>query len=506
MVNRLFTIIAVACTVLLASCTANDLSDADSSSVNADGTRSLSEMKPEEFRVSASDIHYYVLSKAAGHCPNIIDDKPSDPLDCYDPDLVTVIPYPDNENPSVFIVNYPDYWEAVSTDKRTVPVLATGKGSFSMEDTNANLVGCIRDLASEVAFLHTYSGEIENAEVRYESWEEMIQFGKYIEDIINNYPGMYPFRFKTNSSSICQTRSDAAPDTSYHPVPGHYVFSHNYITQFVDTFIGHLTTTQWGEGAPYNQYCPKDPDIVGNHAKAGSEAVAGAQIAYYMHYANDACPEVYSTGYCDTYVGPSLDWTAIDQFDKSASNWSLFQTSDAQRMAAVLIANIGTRMQMDYGVNYSSGTLDALQAALLNEYDLESTQMAYDSFASPYASIKAMLNCGIPAIVHSGAGEDGTLPYTYIIDGCKSVIMQTVQYYDYCADDPTSYFNGCSYHFISSTDHRDYFLMNWGDYGINNEVLVVDSEDWCVHTGNHSNRQALISFVPSEGEEGGGTR
>ena len=186
----------------------------------------------------------------------------------------------------------------------------------------------------------------------------------------------------------------------------------------------------------------------------------------------------------------------MEQYDKSASNWANFQTSDSTRMAAILLANIGSSMQMTYGVNYSHGDFYALQSVLLSEYDLESYCVSFaDATVNPYEEIRMMLDEGIPSIVHSN-GDNTTNPYTFIVDGYKSGTHYTPAYYTFIPDDQVNNSQYFSLHtdiFIMESPIT-YFCMNWGDNGGWSNVWLVDSGDWHVGNLNYDDREALLSF------------
>lgn len=455
-------------------------------------------MEPKEFSVSKEELVYFLEWKSSGRS---VDWMRNDGI--RKPEFISeyteIVAWPDDNNPSIYILNYPDdSWEIISTDKRTEPVLATGTGKFSMDMENTNLVGWIKDLAAEIDYLHSYSGEIKSGEERYQQWTEIIRSGKDLRNGSQPSHNVIITRSETakNFGDFTATRSGSIPDTSYHPVPGYY-HKIEVMEDFVPSRItNHLTTTQWGENAPYNQYCPINSDIPSLRAPAGSEAVAGGQMVYYLHYYGDMCPEVYNSAYCTAYISNNMDWDAMGQSNKSEANWASFRTADSTRMAAVLMANIGQTMRMEYGASYSSGDLGSLKSALETEYGLESFALPFSGgSANPYGEIYEMLLQGKPSIVHSGTGSDNTRPYTFIVDGFKTgvrPIMMIYRFTPYDMENDVDYIFYTTPYYVHT--NVTYFCMNWGKGGVNNEVWVVDSEDWHIASGDHSNREALISF------------
>ncbi|MBR6269493.1 MAG: C10 family peptidase [Bacteroidales bacterium] len=450
-----------------------------------------------DFLVTQIDANLYVVFKATGKGTNIAKFTKQGYTQAdrvaFDPSKTEIKTYPEEGIPSFYILNYPTgKWEILSADKRTTPVIAAGYGRFVMDEVSPNLAGWIKSVAKEISELQKYPYLVKNCEARLAEWNTILSFSKRFSAHDGNGAEVYRLIHPGYG-----TRSGAQPDTSSHPVPGHYELVIGEQYDLYPNVVSHLTSTKWGENAPFNQYCPKNRDIPGDRAPAGSETVAGGQIVYYMHYASDACPAVYGSAFCSAYIDDNpMDWTNMEQYDKSASNWADFQTSDSTRMAAILLANIGSSMQMTYGVNYSHGDFDALQSVLLSEYDLESYCVSFaDATVNPYEEIRMMLDEGIPSIVHSN-GDNTTNPYTFIVDGYKSGTHYTPAYYTFIPDDQVNNSQYFSLHtdiFIMESPVT-YFCMNWGDNGGWSNVWLVDSGDWHVGNLNYDDREALLSF------------
>ncbi|MBQ7576520.1 MAG: C10 family peptidase [Bacteroidales bacterium] len=449
-----------------------------------------------DFFVSKTEALLYAVYKATGKSVDLTKsmNKGYAPADgvVFDPSKTEIKSYPDEGVPALYILNYPTgKWEIISADKRTTPVIAAGNGRFDMDKVSPNLAGWIKSLAKEISELQNYPYQVNNGEARLAEWNSILGFS---EQFTSSGDGTAAYRVIHPGYG---TRSGSQPDTSSHPVPGHYQLVIGQQYDVCPTVVNHLTSTKWGENAPYNQYCPKDRAIPGNRAPAGSEAVAGGQMVYYMHYSSDACPAVYGSAFCSAYIDDEpMDWTNMEQYDKSAANWAYFQTSDSTRMAAILLANIGSSMQMTYGVNYSYGNFDALQSVLFSEYDLESYCVSFaDAAVNPYEEIRLMLDEGIPSIVHSN-GDNSTNPYTFIVDGYKSGTHYTQAYYTFIPDDQVGNSQYLSLHtdiFIMESPIT-YFCMNWGDNGGWSNVWLVDSGDWHVGNLSYDDREALLSF------------
>ena len=503
--------IALICSLAAVSCTKDDLpaNDQEEARPYVLDTRSFSELSAKDVRVTMEEAELYSYWKALG--PDFVC-LPNNDIDwdhwvSCDQKEIEIKAYPDKDNPDIFIYNYPNNtWEILSADKRTVITLAKGEGKFSMDDENDARVAWVKDMAQEIHILHTYEGEIKNAEERYAMWQEILFWGDEIKKE-TELTGTYPCRWIKEEIPDLSMATRAAVDTSYHPVPGHY---HAIPVQQDPITIeqkSHFISTAWKQTTPFNQYCPVSRGNYVN-AKAGSDAVAGAQVVHYMHYNFNTCPEVYKVGYCQAYIEDDpMDWTAMDQFDKSADNWSLFQTSDSTRMASVMIANIGRRMQLNYGLNYTGGNFDDLQYALGSEYGLNSYLVPFDGDVDPYEEIERMAYSRIPSIVHTSYDQNNTQPNTFIIDGYKKEMIQHMVYYVFIPDVfiPDDVFATPVY--FTHNTYITSFCMNWGDgYVHSDSEWFVNSSDWHISSLDSSNREAFLDFrqdgsVPGEDVE-----
>ena len=483
-----FSLLALSLLLSFVSCSFDPASKRGNSDFS---TRSIA---PEEYIVSADDARMYATFKSTGKGPDFTEDWK--PLSMFKMREVSVTAYPDNNNPLIYIINYPNNrWEVLSGDKRTVPVLAAGRGQFDMKGFNTNEIGWIKTMAENVKALRTYSEPVKDQEIHLESWCTMIEYGKYVDRTRQDNPVAF-----TDFQPKSQVLTRSTPDTTYHPVPGKYVLMMVSVDFIPAEVVNHLTGTKWGESYPYNQYCPINPQIPTQRAPAGSEAVAGGQLVHYMHsfVKGSLCPEIYGSAFCTAHIGDNpMDWTSMEQFDKSSSNWAGFQTSDSTRLAAVLLANIGSQMQMDYGVNYSSGDFSALQGVLYNEYGLESYELPFvNGPVNANTWIKESLEGGVPVIVHSGAGAENTLPYSFLIDGFRAGTNKEYACYKFQPYDPTDYEHiFFTEVFLKSSYPITYYCMNWGRNGTGSNDWCVNVDDWwCASTYDHSNRQSFLSF------------
>lgn len=105
----------------------------------------------------------------------------------------TCTPYPSESDPLLYIINYSsDRWQLISSDRRTAPVLAFGKGKLDMQDCNPNFAAWVNVMASEIKALSSCPDEIPHSAWNEEFWNSISNSG---EARINNSlfgTGIYP--------------------------------------------------------------------------------------------------------------------------------------------------------------------------------------------------------------------------------------------------------------------------------------------------------------------------
>lgn len=442
--RRIFIFLSLLCVVSCAHIEAGKDSASDSMELHERRTRSMD--GSSQYSLSTKDIEAYLHFKQLQNA-----DNPAF-------EVKSVIPFPEENEPALYIINYSDNWEMISSDKRTPPVLATSAGSFDLNDENDCFMAWLYSLTEELSVLKMNEYKTDET-------------GSYL-----NYWHLINADREIIESKCMRTRSGL--DTSYHPWPGHYELERvEYYTVTVDS-IDHLTTTKWGQREPYNQYCPYVSFSDTTRCKAGCVPVAGAQLVYYYHYYCNRAPALYDSAYCNAVGNGHIDWTDMVQWHKTSTAWNKFSTSDSSRIAAILIANLGKNIEADYG-QYSTGAYTSdLWEPLLNEYDLPTSYEDYDSDC-----ILSLLRDNYPSIARAnryvtvGHNELGLSGHAFIIDKYKQIREVTRFYYVFIPNDDA---NGSdySYEYEYQSPITTYFSMNWGWYGDKNDVYCIKDENW----------------------------
>ncbi|QFQ11676.1 hypothetical protein C7Y71_000785 [Pseudoprevotella muciniphila] len=125
----------------------------------------------------------------------------------------------------------------------------------------------------------------------------------------------------------------------------------------INTIKTPLLQTNWGQGIPYNTYCPELPDYyinIGNHAATGCVITALAQMLSYYQVVTEV-PYVASIPQIQT----TLHWSQIIQDSQNNNGHLNNTTSQSTNEVACLMRYLGTCITVDYGVTSGAQKEDA---------------------------------------------------------------------------------------------------------------------------------------------------
>ena len=184
--------------------------------------------------------------------------------------------------------------------------------------------------------------------------------------------------------------------------------------------IPRLTTTNWHQNAPFNIYCPYKSGSSSEHAPAGCVAIAGAQMLYFLHNKFGVPETAPSEAYVVGHVGSPH---AGIQYNYTSTIWDDMTTNDS--CAAPLIADVGRRVDMDYGNNSSGANTEDLVDDVFAPYGISCTYSSYNA-----DTLCAKLSLMIPVILRARAEENrGTVGHAFIADRYKRAKLITENVY-----------------------------------------------------------------------------
>lgn len=180
----------------------------------------------------------------------------------------------------------------------------------------------------------------------------------------------------------------------------------------VTTPVAPMITTKWGQGAPYNKYCPKNEYNTTIQCLTGCVATAMAQILNF--YQSDA-PGYDKIEYVSANTEISIDFSKIDyDWSNMADYYIDGEYTDEQADAvARLMADAGAAAMSEYK---SSATSASMPYVAFNRYYNYKCEFLVRDWVTTDRWIKLVqdeLQAGRP-ILYGGEGDGA---HTFVIDG-----------------------------------------------------------------------------------------
>lgn len=275
-------------------------------------------------------------------------------------------------SPAFYVFNGNGQWVIVSGDDCAVPVLMHGEGSFDPNTIPPNMKEFLNGIGSNILEARNMNYTVAN--------DVMVQWSQMVEPI----------------------RADSRLDLAS--------------TEKV------LNTAQWGQGKPYNIYCPYDNDI---QCVTGCVATAMSIVMRYNKWPEKGKGTIpaYTTKTKSIYVdgidinGFSYDW------DKMPEQNSEIDTDPEKEAVARLMAHAGAMVTMDYSANSSGATNTSIIPALVKYMSYSSgahfDSRAYTNNAVWFSRIKSEIDNNRP-LLYGGQDKDGKGGHMFVCDGYNS--------------------------------------------------------------------------------------
>jgi len=183
-----------------------------------------------------------------------------------------------------------------------------------------------------------------------------------------------------------------------------------------DEFIEPLIQAKWGQGIPWNKFCPSDDE--GRHAPVGCVAVALAQIMYYWEW------PVKGQG-SNSYVPSShREYGTVEAlFDTTFYHWDEMHPSQPADASALLLFHAGVGTNMNYGPDESGSNSSAYAENALVNYFLYSPDMIFREKGSyDYDDWAQLLRQDIVngrPVFYRGTDPEGGFGHAFNIDGFR---------------------------------------------------------------------------------------
>lgn len=306
-------------------------------------------------------------------------------------------------------------WTIYSSDTRVPAIVAqSDEGSYADLMQNEHAAIWIQSMAEDIGLIKTLDDDALNfSRAEIESNKAFWKSVSAPDDFVKEH-----FKQETTNGRDHPGLIDPPG-----PIPvGHYELVYSEVTGYVYDSIPRLTTTDWDQDTHFNDFCPYRTDTVNVHAPAGCVAIAGAQMLYFLHYHYGTPEDAPSVAYCYGNVNdrPNYNW---GQYGYNSTVWSLMPSNYFENLtksvnAAPLIADVGRRVNMNYGNSVSEAQTSALVDNVFDDYDISCTYETYNTNI-----LIASLSNGIPVILRARSFIDGseTTGHCFITDRYKSV-------------------------------------------------------------------------------------
>ena len=375
------------------------------------------------------------------------------------------------------IANYGNGWDLFSNDKRMpMLVMSSDSGNFDMNDANMppSMKSYIYSVADEI---HQLRAIDEAKSLTYGEWN-IVSIENEEVDLANVISGP---RAIGNAQ----------------PGEGYWKLIEVSDTVWSESVTNRRTTTQWGQGYPWNVYVPNAKDDPFVQGPAGCTSVAVGQYLYYLHYKDNKPETTITTAVYNQsekkYVFSGSSSTIWDEM--AQTQWC--SGTDA---VAKFIAYIGEELDTEY---YS----DMAGASFEKSIEVINAQTGYNYYKADmnYAYVANELLSGRAVLAMA---EDNTRSNTnkggheFIIDRLKTKTAATTSTYGWVGTDnygrDTNLYdmegNVIGYSFFYEDENifeTHSFMMNWGWNGRHNNswVFAKSDEDWHVDYHYNVNRK-----------------
>lgn len=383
-----------------------------------------------------------------------------------DTPFYTLTPYEYEGDTVMYVANYENGWDLLSTDERTPIVLVSSEtGSYNEDELPESVRTYIASMIEEVAV----TKKIESKDFKqHEDWK-----------IIH----------KRNDEA--KTRSGIEDYLG----EGYWMLvSTTPVSSSTDS-IDHLVQTHWHQGTPYNRFTPYyTSGGYTAHCDVGCGAVAVGQLLDY-YYMKDyilwsiPMPPLYEYMFESLYNPTTNKYT----FTNFGYGMSSFETSGSSRpKIAYFLGYLGDLMNTNYSGSQSSTT----NANILNGVNNFMTDIfVMESFN--FSKVINILNTGYPILTTVKSNSNGTGGHALLIDKYVNTITTYALLYAWVGTDiygnPMNTYDewgNVTSWVYSKTEYQNnsYYKisMNWGEgssVSYDDLKFSVFDTDW--HVGSY---------------------
>ncbi len=184
-----------------------------------------------------------------------------------------------------------------------------------------------------------------------------------------------------------------------------------------DHLVLPLISAQWGQGDPWNRYCPAD--LSGKRAFVGCVAVAMSQIMEKWQWPPKGIGEVTYTPLHHSEYGK-----ITVNFDTTHYHWELTHDIFPADASALILYHTGVASRMIYDTVLSSTSVDRFAVpALINNFSYNRGMVFREMEGNPISDWIRMLHQELDnsrPVLYSGTSPDGQSSHAFNIDGYRN--------------------------------------------------------------------------------------
>jgi len=183
-----------------------------------------------------------------------------------------------------------------------------------------------------------------------------------------------------------------------------------------DAFVEPLITAKWGQGIPWNKFCPSDES--NHHAPVGCVAVALAQIMHRWEWPVKGYGE-------NSYIPAShREYGTVEAvFDTTYYQWDLRHNTEPTDESALLLFHTGVATNMNYGPSESGANTSVYAAgALINHFRYNPEMILREKELFSYNNWAQLLRQDIVngrPVLYRGTNPANGIGHAFNIDGFR---------------------------------------------------------------------------------------
>ena len=237
----------------------------------------------------------------------------------------------------------------------------------------------------------------------------------------NNVPPSFKWMLNKAKDELCNAiKNDIEESQSTKRLWQKYNVSPEIFLNIIKTesigenILGPLLTTTWGQGWPYNEFCPSDSNGSGGHVLTGCVATAMAQIMKYHNYPKQGRGS-------HEYDHPQYGTVSAD-FETTTYNWNMMPNyiSITNSEISTLMFHCGVATNMDYGTDGSATYTRIVPTALslyfkYSHYTQNVIRGSSDSTSWTTSLIEELKN--LRPVLYVGYDVSYKIGHAFVIDG-----------------------------------------------------------------------------------------